>query len=79
MFYMTNNTGMYDVNLFTDDTHTFIEKYLLDNQNLNQIGDDYSTGTKENKHTVTPRIRDWITGHQNTKYWNHVFCALVQK
>ena len=52
---------MYDVNWFTDGKHTFIEKCLVDNKNLDQLGDDNSTCTKENKHA----IMDHITGHQN--------------
>ena len=43
MFHMTNNTGMYDVNWFTNDKHTFIEKCLVDNENLDQIGNDNCT------------------------------------
>ena len=34
---VTNNAGMYDINLFTDDKHTFIEKCLgveVGNENL---------------------------------------------
>ena len=65
MFRMTNSTGIYDVNWFTDDQHTFIEKCLVDYESLDQIGDDNNTRSKENKHTVTPRIRDHIPGHQH--------------
>ena len=65
MFHMANNTGMYDVKWFTDDKCTCIEKCLVviaGNENLDPIGDNNSTCTKESKHTVTPQIRDHITG-----------------
>ena len=41
MFHMTNNTSMYDVNWLTN------EKCLVDNENLDQIGDDNWIYTEE--------------------------------
>ena len=40
---MTIYIAMYDVNWFTDGKCTFLEKCLVDNENLDQAGEDNTT------------------------------------
>ena len=41
MFHMTNNMDMYDANWLTDGKHTFVKTCLVDDENVNQIGEVY--------------------------------------